>query len=226
MTKIDLKKQLKHLYQPTKKAFTIVDVPPLEFLMIDGTGNPNTSQVFQDATQALYGMSYALKFASKKELGVDYTVMALEGLWWADDMEAFQMGDKDSWYWTLMMLQPNHISSEFVETAREELARKKDLPALSELRYETFHEGLSVQIMYLGAYADEGPSIARMHTFMEENGYTFNGKMLSEECLPNARRPSTAMGSPCAPVAMMTALRGSRLLISSRLTNIPVGMLR
>jgi hypothetical protein len=176
MDKIDLKKQLKHLYQPTHKEFTIVDVPPLKFLMIDGKGNPNTSQAFQEAMQALYGMSYTLKFASKKELGIDYTVMALEGLWWADDMEAFSLGAKDTWYWTVMMLQPDHITPEFVETAREQLARKKDVPALPRLRYETFHEGLSVQIMYFGPYADEGPTIARMHAFMQDNGYTFNGK--------------------------------------------------
>ena len=176
MDKIDLKKQLKHLYQPTHKEFTVVDVPLLKFLMIDGKGDPNTSQPFQEAVQALYGMSYTLKFASKKELGIDYTVMALEGLWWADDMEAFSLGAKDTWYWTVMMLQPDHITPEFVEAARVELARKKDVPALPRLRYETFHEGLSVQIMYFGPYADEGPTIARMHTFMQDNGYTFNGK--------------------------------------------------
>jgi hypothetical protein len=176
MEKIDLKKQLKHLYQPTHKEFTVVDVPPLKFLMIDGKGNPNTSQTFQEAVQALYGMSYTLKFASKKEMEVDYTVMAMEGLWWADDMEALSLGAKDTWYWTAMMLQPDHITPEFVETARTELARKKDVPALPRVRYETFHEGLSVQIMYFGSYADEGPTIARMHAFIQDNGYTFNGK--------------------------------------------------
>ncbi|MBN1977818.1 MAG: GyrI-like domain-containing protein [Anaerolineae bacterium] len=176
MEKIDLKKQLKHLYQLTHKEFTVVDVPPLKFLIIDGKGNPNTSQDFQEAMQALYGMSYTLKFASKKELGIDYTVMALEGLWWADDMKAFTLGAKDTWYWTAMMLQPDRITPECVEAARERLARKKDVPALPRLRYETFHEGLSVQIMYFGPYADEGPTIARMHAFMQDNGYTFNGK--------------------------------------------------
>ena len=175
MDKIDLKKQLKHLYKPTHKEFTVVDVPPLKFLMI-GKGNPNTSQPFQEAVQALYGMSYTLKFASKKELDIDYTVMALEGLWWADDMGAFTAGAKDTWYWTVIMLQPDHITPEFVEAARAELARKKDVPALPRLRYETFHEGLSVQIMYFGSYADEGPTIARMHAFIQDNGYTFNGK--------------------------------------------------
>jgi hypothetical protein len=176
MDKLDLKKQLKHLYQPTHKGFTVVDVPPLKFLMVDGTGNPSTSQAFQEAMQALYGMSYTLKFASKKELGIDYTVMALEGLWWADDVEAFSLGAKDTWHWTVMMLQPDHITPEFVEAARVQLARKKDVPALPRLRFETYHEGLSVQIMYFGPYADEGPTIARMHAFIQDNGYTFNGK--------------------------------------------------
>jgi len=176
MDKLDLKKQLKHLYQPTHKEFTVVDVPPMQFLMIDGKGDPNTSQPFQEAMQALYGMSYTLKFASKKELGIDYTVMALEGLWWADNMEEFSLEDKGAWHWTVMMLQPDHITPEFVEAARAELARKKDVPALPRLRFETFHEGLSVQIMYFGPYSDEGPTIARMHAFIQENGYTFNGK--------------------------------------------------
>lgn len=176
MEKIDLKKQLKHLYQPTHKEFTIVDVPPMQFLMLDGAGDPNTSQSFQEAMQALYGMSYTLKFASKKELGIDYTVMALEGLWWADDMEEFSLENKDAWQWTVMMMQPDHITPGLVEAAREQLARKKDVPALPRLRFETFHEGLSVQIMYFGPYADEGPTIARMHAFIKDNGYTFNGK--------------------------------------------------
>jgi hypothetical protein len=198
MDKVDLKKRLKHLYQPTHKAFTVVDVPPLKFLMIDGKGNPNTSQAFQEAMQALYGMSYTLKFASKKELGIDYTVMALEGLWWADDMEAFSLGAKDTWYWTVMMLQPDHITPEFVEAARAELARNKDVPALPRLRYETFHEGLSVQIMYFGPYADEGPTIARMHAFIQDNGYTMAGKH-HEIYLSDARK--------VAPEKLKTVIR-------------------
>ena len=176
MSKIDLRKELRHLYSPSPKEFALVDVPPLSFLMVDGRGNPNTAPEFADAVQALYGLSYSLKFASKKRLDIDYTVMALEGLWWSDRMEDFLSGNKDRWQWTAMMLQPEHITVGMVEEARAELARKRDSAALQRVRLERFHEGLSVQILYLGAYADEGPTIARMHAFIADNGYVPDGK--------------------------------------------------
>lgn len=176
MSKIDLRKELRHLYSPSPKGFTLVDVPPLSFLMVDGRGNPNTAPEFADAVQALYGLSYSLKFGSKKRLDIDYTVMALEGLWWSDRMEDFLSGNKDRWQWTAMMLQPEHITAGMVDEARAELARKRDSAALQRVRLERFHEGLSVQILYLGAYADEGPTIARMHAFIADNGYVPNGK--------------------------------------------------
>jgi hypothetical protein len=176
MEKLDLKKQLKHLYNPSKREFSIVDVPSMSFVMIDGHGNPNTSQEYKDALTALYGLSYTLKFASKKQLGIDFTVMALEGLWWTEDMEEFSTDDKDSWLWTMMMMQPDHITAELVQQAREELTRKKDPPSLPEVRFERYHEGLSAQIMYIGPYADEGPTIARLHDFIREAGYELHGK--------------------------------------------------
>ena len=176
MTKLDLKKQLKHLYTPSKKEFSIVDVPSMNFIMIDGSGDPNTSSEYQEALGALYGLSYTIKFASKKQLGIDYVVMAPEGLWWTEDMAEFSVDDKSSWQWTMMMVQPDHITAEMVEEARAALAKKKDPPGLSRVRFERFHEGLSAQIMYLGPYADEGPTIARLHAFIEEKGYELRGK--------------------------------------------------
>jgi hypothetical protein len=167
---------LKHLYQPTHKAFTVVDVPPLPFLMVDGQGDPNTTPEFQEAMQALYGMAYTLKFASKGQMGIDFTVMAVEGLWWTGDRAELDLADKSYWQWTAMIVLPDAITSEMVEAARAALARKKDVPALSRLRFEIYHEGLSVQIMYYGAYAGEGPTIARMHQFIRDNDYAFNGK--------------------------------------------------
>ena len=177
MPKIDLRKELRHLYNPSLKGFAIVEVPPLNFLMLDGRGDPNTAPVYVEALQALYGLSYTVKFTSKKKLGIDYTVMALEGLWWADDMDDFLTPNKDCWQWTMMMLQPEHISADMLEEARAEVARRRgDSAALAQARLERFHEGLSVQIMYLGAYADEGPTILRMHEFIRENGYVPSGK--------------------------------------------------
>ena len=176
-TKTDFKKELKHLYSPSKKAFTIVDVPPMQFLMVDGHGDPNTSQEYQDAVEALYAVAYKVKFASKADLERDYVVPPLEGLWWAGDMDTFTTSrDKSAWDWTMMIMQPEWITQEMVERAIEQVGKKKELPALPRLRLDTYHEGPSVQIMYVGAYDDEGPTIARMHAFIEAEGYEPGGK--------------------------------------------------
>ncbi len=175
MAKRDFKKELKHLYGPSKKEFSVVDAPPMNFLMIDGHGDPNDNPAFQEGMEALYGMAYTIKFALKPQ-GIEYVVPPSEGLWWMEDMSEFSQETKDRWQWTLMIMQPDEVTQEIVAAAQGELARKKDPPALSRLRYERYHEGLSVQIMYLGAYADEVPTIARMHEFIRENGYDFNGK--------------------------------------------------
>ena len=178
MPKVDFKRELKHLYNPPKKEFTVVDVPPMKFLMVDGHGDPNTAQEYQDAVEALYGVAYKLKFTSKRELGKDYVVPPLEGLWWAGDMEAFTtMRDKSAWDWTMMIMQPEWVTQEMVGEAVKQVEKSKGLPALSKIRLETYHEGLSVQIMHVGSYDDEGPTIARMHhEFMPENGYKPAGK--------------------------------------------------
>ena len=177
MSKIDFKKELKHLYRPSPREFVVVDVPPMNFLMIDGHGDPNTAQEYQDAVEALYAVSYKLKFTSKKELGKDYVVPPLEGLWWAEDMETFTTArDKSAWDWTMMIMQPEWITQEMVEEAVKQV-EKKGLPALSKLRLETYHEGLAVQILHIGSYDDEGPTIAKMRQeFMPENGYEPAGK--------------------------------------------------
>jgi hypothetical protein len=176
MPKIDFKKELKHLYRPSPKEFVVVDVPPMKFLMIDGHGDPNTAQEYQDAVEALYAVAYKLKFTSKKELGKDYVVPPLEGLWWAEDMEAFTAArDKSAWDWTMMIMQPEWITQEMVEEAVKQV-EKKGLPALSKLYLETYHEGLAVQILHIGSYDDEAPTIARMHAFIDENGYEPAGK--------------------------------------------------
>ena len=180
MITIDLRQQFKHLYQPSAKQFSIVDVPSLQFLMIDGAGNPNTSQDYKDALEGLYGLSYTLKFGVK--LGkygkqkVDYPVMALEGLWWMDDMREFSPSRKDEWKWTAMMMQPDFLTPDLVELARADLIKKKNPAAASKIRFEPYHEGLSAQIMYFGPYADEGPTIQRLHEFIRESGHQLRGK--------------------------------------------------
>lgn len=198
--KIDLKKDLKHFYKPSAKAPSIVDIPQMNFLMIDGAGNPNTSEDYKAALEALYGVSYSLKFTSKKELGRDYVVMPLEGLWWGTPMDQheFTEEDKDKFLWTMMIMQPDFITPELVEKAITEVERKKGLKNLDMVRFESFTEGLSVQILYYGPYNDEGPTIANMHTFAFDKGYKLRGKH-HEIYLSDPRRT--------APEKLKTVLR-------------------
>jgi hypothetical protein len=170
MEKLDLKKTLKYLYEPSAKMFSIVDVPSMNFIMIDGQGNPNTSAEYAEAIEALYTAAYTIKFKIKKELAVDYPVMASEGLWWMDDMREFSVARKDEWKWTMMIMQPEIVTPALFSQAVAEAAKKKEVPALSRLRLETYHEGMAAQIMYFGPYAEEGPTIARLHQFIEKSG--------------------------------------------------------
>jgi hypothetical protein len=178
MEKVDFKKTLKHLYQPSKKDFALVVVPPMQFLMIDGEGDPNVAESYQQALEALYAVAYGVKFASKKELKRDYTVPPLEGLWWAEDMEVFTaMISKDQWLWTMMVMQPEWVSEAMVLAACEKAEGSKDLPAIEKLRLETYNEGLSVQILHIGPYDAEGPTIDRLHhEFLPQQGLIENGK--------------------------------------------------
>jgi hypothetical protein len=176
MSKIDFKTELKELYNPPKK-FVTVDVPALQFLMVDGHGDPNLAQEYQDAIEALYAVAYKLKFVSKKTSGVDYVVPPLEGLWWADDMDAFSVArDKSQWDWTMMIMTPDWVSPELFSEAVTQVNKSKAPAALSKIRLEKYHEGLSIQILYIGAYADEGPTIVTMHQFIAEQGFVPNGK--------------------------------------------------
>ncbi len=176
MKKIDFKKELKHLYRPTTKKIEIVDVPAMNFLMIDGKGDPNIAKEYTDAIEALYSVSYTLKFMVKNTLNVDYGVLPLEGLWWADDMIHFSTGNKDEWKWTAMIMQPEYVTKDFVDKALEEVKKKKDLAALPKMRFSNFNEGLSAQTMYIGPYADEGPTIEKIHNFIRETGHELRGK--------------------------------------------------
>ena len=177
MPKVDFKKHFKHLYQPSAKVVSVADVPEMNFLMVDGQGDPNTSQEYQEAMTALYTISYQLKFTIKqRDPELDYVVPPLEGLWWAEDMEVFSLNDKDAWQWTAMILAPDQVTQALFEKAVEEVQRKKDLPGLVRLRLERYHEGLSVQIMHIGPYAEEAPTIEKLHAFARDQGYRLRGK--------------------------------------------------
>jgi hypothetical protein len=176
MKKIDLRKDLKHLYVPSPKEAEFVKVPKFNYIMIDGTGDPTTSQRFQDSVQALYAASYTLKFMIKKEKKIDYPVMALEGLWWAETMDVFLTGERSGWKWTLMILQPPVVTRALFRKAVKEAYQRKGLASLQELRLESYHEGLSAQIMHIGPYAEEGPTIQRLHEFARSRGMELRGK--------------------------------------------------
>jgi len=198
MTKVDFKKTLKHLYNPPKK-FVTVDVPQMQFLMVDGHGDPNTSQEYKDAVESLYAVAYKVKFFSKKSLEQDYTVPPLEGLWWAEDMETYLTREKSAWDWTMMIMTPDWITAEIFADVVEQVRKVKDPAALDKVQLERYHEGLSAQIMHIGSYDDEGPVLAKMHgEFIPENGFVENGKH-HEIYLSDPRR--------VAPEKLKTVLR-------------------
>lgn len=186
--KIDLRKELKTFYSPSARRVDLIDVPEFNFAMIDGRiepgKSPETSESFQDALNALYGISFTLKFTSKlrQDNPIDYQVMPLEGLWWTEEMAErinfdfdVDLNNKDNWQWTLMILQPAHITQAMFAEALEQLRKKRDHPVLAKLRLESFHEGLCIQIMHIGTYDLEPMTIARMKGFARENGYRLTG---------------------------------------------------
>jgi hypothetical protein len=176
MEKIDHKKTLKEFYKP-KQTPVFVGVPAMQFLMIDGKGYPGTSIEYQQAMEALYPMSYTLKFALKKAGIIDYTVMPLEGLWWAKDMEAFVLdARKDEWLWTSMIMQPPEVTQDHYNQAIEVVRKKNNPVALPKMRLESYDEGLSVQVMHIGPFSEEGPVIEAMHQYAFDQGYELRGK--------------------------------------------------
>lgn len=177
MAKIDYRKVLSVLYKASAKTAHIVDVPQMNFFMVDGEGDPNGSQEFSDAVEALYSLSYTLKFTIKMgKSAVDYGVPPLEGLWWAEDMSAFTSGRKDEWKWTLMIMQPKFVTPELVGGAIEKVRSKKNPAALSKVRFESFSEGAAAQILHVGLYSEEGPTIEKLHAFIRDSGYEPAGK--------------------------------------------------
>lgn len=199
MDKVDLKKILDG-YRAPRGAFRVVDVPEMCFLMIDGHGDPNTSQEYADALAALYPVAYRLKFLSKRELGRDYVVPPLEGLWWADDMDHFTVArDKSQWHWTMMLMIPDWIDRALVAHAREQAAATNPPTRLDDVRSETLAEGLCVQTLHVGPFDDEGPVLDRLHhDFVPANGLRVSGKH-HEIYLSDARKT--------APENLRTILR-------------------
>jgi len=175
MHKVDLKKELEQLYNPSAKEISVVDVAAMNFLLVDGEGAPASPQ-YVKAVEALFSVAYTLKFMVKKTVGVDYGVMPLEGLWWMDDMSQFSVDRKDEWKWTAMIMQPKYVTVEDFKAAVEQVRKKKNPPALSKVRFESFKEGTAAQIMYVGPFSDEGPTLRKIHAYIQNSGHNLRGK--------------------------------------------------
>ena len=177
MSKIDFKTEYRSMYTAPSKDFVLVDIPAMHYLMFDGHGDPNIAPEYAQAIEALYSLSYTLKFMSKRAFDRDYVVGPLEGLWWAEDMTAFASRQKDRWSWTMMILQPDWISDGHLQAAKAEVLMKKGLPGVESARLEALDEGLCAQILHIGPYDAEGPVLARLHDewlpaqALRENGH-------------------------------------------------------
>lgn len=208
MQTLDLKKDLKHLYQPSAKKIELVDVPAMNFIMIDGAiepyEKPGSSPLFQENMAALYGAAYTLKFSAKlrKDDPFDYPVMASEGLWWVED-GFFDITRPGNWKYSLMIMQPDQVTEAMFADALEQLCKKKgDQPAFARLRLERFHEGLCVQTLHIGPYATEPETIQGMRDFMQANA-------LRDRVGLGGRHHEIYLGNPLrsAPEKLKTVLR-------------------
>ena len=173
----DWRKDRKELYFPPLKEVVEVVVPPLKFFTVVGQGDPNVSKEFQGAVEALYSMSYTLKFMIKKVApDKDFKVGPLEGLWWNTVEGSLVMGKKEDWMWKVMILQPDFMDEALTEKIRSEVLRKKENEMVRHVFLENFDEGRSAQITYVGPWDQEGPTIERVHEFIKGRGGEPNGK--------------------------------------------------
>jgi hypothetical protein len=174
--KVDLRRELRELYSAARSP-ALVDVPELPYLMIDGHGDPNTAPVYAEAVAALYSVAYGVRFALRDgAAAVDATVMPLEGLWWTADMAAFTTEDKSAWDWTLMIVLPEQATEDVVAAARRRAADRKGLDAVCRVRLERWTEGPAAQVLHVGPYSDEAPTVAALHAFIAQQGCALSGK--------------------------------------------------
>ncbi len=199
MTRYDIKRELKQCYAPRNRDWALVDVPAQRFIAVDGSGDPNTSADYARAVEALYTVAYTIKFASKRTLDRDFVVGPLEGLWWSDRPEVFTARDKDAWQWRMLISQPDWITEDFIDDAKQTALAKKGLPAIADVRYEPMHEGLCAQVLHIGPYDDEGPILAELHgEYLAANNLRMTGHH-HEVYLGDPRRS--------APAKLRTVLR-------------------
>ncbi|HET7009379.1 MAG TPA: GyrI-like domain-containing protein [Anaerolineales bacterium] len=175
MAKRDLSPDLQALYFPSSKSPVMVDVPRMNYLMVDGEGHPQSGQAFARAITALYGLAYTLKFSLKKARR-NFVVMPLEALWWNADSETFDMDRKSGWRWTAMMAMPYPITRGYFRLAVDQASAKKPEVDYGSIRLESWKEGRCAQVLHIGPYAAERPTIERLHAFIKAEGYRLRGK--------------------------------------------------
>lgn len=168
------KKELKEFYSAKVGKPDVITVPKMNFLMVDGEGDPNTSQEYIDAIQALYSVAYTLRFLCKNKYRQDFGVMPLEGLWWANDMADFSSKDKSNWLWTAMIMQPDVVTNEKFREAIDLVRKRKAPKSLDKVRLASYDEGRATQLLYIGPYSEEGSTIAELHSFIKEQGGIIN----------------------------------------------------
>ncbi|TFV65642.1 UNVERIFIED_ORG: hypothetical protein E4P37_09015 [Bacillus sp. AZ43] len=175
-TRVDLRRELGQLYSATRSP-ALVDVPELSFLMVDGHGDPNTAPAYAEAVEALYSVAYTVRFALRDgPAALDAPVMPLEGLWWTADMATFSTDDKSAWDWTMMIALPEQATADVVAAAVTRAATRRRLAAIGRVRLERWAEGRAAQVLHIGPYSAEGPTIAALHAFIAGQGYGLAGK--------------------------------------------------
>ncbi len=205
MAKKDLSSELQALYFPSEKEPEMIKVPRMKFIAVDGKGNPNTSKDFQAAIGALYSVAYTAKFMlKKKDAKKDFLVMPLEALWWMPGKKDFFNAGKDEWSWKAMIMMPANFTESVLKDTLEQLRKKgkdKELPGLKKLKLEEFEEGLSAQIMHIGPYAGERPTIEKLHKFILDNGKKLRGKhheiYLGDPRRSKPEKLKTVVRQPC-----------------------------
>jgi hypothetical protein len=175
MEKLDYKKTYKKLYAPSSKGVSLVEVPSFNYIMVSGEGSPD-GEAASKAISALFPVAYKIKFLLKAK-GTDYAVMPLEGLWWADDMDDFINGKRENWKWTYMIMQPDVVNKKDFEQALIEVKKKKDLPDIDKVQFNSLEEGRSAEILHIGPFTQERPNIEKIHEYIKEIGGHFDGHM-------------------------------------------------
>jgi DNA-binding PadR family transcriptional regulator len=206
LTPYDVKRAHKELYAPKNTDWALVDVPAQQFIAVDGSGDPNTSEEYKRAVEALYAVAYTLKFAGKREGGRDFVVAPLEGLWWADDPTAFTSRAKAAWHWTMLISLPDWVNVAVTEEAKHAALAKKKLPTIAKVSHHRLAEGNCAQALHIGSYDDEGPLLARLHgEYLEAHNLRLAGPhheiYLSDPRRVEPAKLRTVLRQPVAPVS-------------------------